>query len=77
MLVLIVAVVALGAIFVVGALVGSSVAHNAAGDRARRRQRDLRLADLRTGAFDAGVAAPRAVSSRDVLTRDVVGHATR
>jgi hypothetical protein len=82
MLVLIVAVVAIGAIFVIGALVGMSVAQNAAGDRARDRQRDLRLAGVGAGPFATDGMADMAdmagaAGTRGVRTRDVVFHATR
>jgi hypothetical protein len=46
-MVVIVALVVLGVIFTVGALLGVSVAQNQAGDRERRHQRDRRISALR------------------------------
>lgn len=43
----IVALVVLGVIFAVGALLGVSVAQNQAGDRVRRLERDRRISALR------------------------------
>ena len=48
MLWVVVGVVVLGAVFMVGALLGSSVARSLASDRARRHDLDLRAAGPRT-----------------------------
>jgi hypothetical protein len=50
-MVVIVALVVLGVIFTVGALLGVSVAQNQAGDRERRQQRDRRLSAVRYDAL--------------------------